>query len=213
MEHLVPIIACALVAGLAAWALNGAMLRLAESDAPILRRHLQVPVAAVLGGFAGLATSWAEALAFVVLAVASGLLTVIDIAEERLPDAIVLPLIPITAILLTSAAWVTGDWGALLRAIEAGAALFVFMFAMMIFSPDLGFGDVKLAAVTGLFCGWFSWGAVLLGFGAAWIAFAALGVVLLATRKRHGRASFAFGPFMILGAVLGVFWAGSVLAW
>ncbi len=167
-----------------------------------------MPVAAVLGGLAGLAGSWAEMLAFVVLAIAAGLLTVIDLAEERLPDAIVLPLIPITLVLFTIAAAVTGDWWSLLRAVEAGAALFVFVFAMMIFSPDLGFGDVKLAAITGAFCGWFSWGAVLLGFAAAWITFAALGVVLLATRKRHGRSSFAFGPFLILGAVLGVFWAG-----
>ena len=204
---------CATVAGLAAWALNGYMLSIAESDARILRSHLQVPVAAVLGGLAGLAGSWAESLAFVVLAIASGLLTVIDLAEERLPDAIVLPLIPITVVLLTLAAAVTGEWWSLLRAVEAGAGLFAFVFVMMIFAPDLGFGDVKLAAITGAFCGWFGWGAVLLGFSAAWITFAALGVVLLATRKRHARGSFAFGPFLILGAVLGVFWAGCVLPW
>jgi leader peptidase (prepilin peptidase)/N-methyltransferase len=172
-----------------------------------------VPVAAALGGLAGLAGSWAETLTFIVLAVASGLLTVIDLAEERLPDIIVLPLIGATVVLLTLSAWVTGDWAALLRALGAGAGLFVFVFAMMVFSPDLGFGDVKLAAVTGAFCGWFSWGSVLLGFAAAWITFAALGVVLLATRRRHGRSSFAFGPFLILGAVLGVPWADVSLPW
>jgi leader peptidase (prepilin peptidase)/N-methyltransferase len=209
----VPVVVCALVAGLAAWALNGFMLRQATSEAAILHKYLQVPVAAVLGGLAGLASTWAEMFAFVVLAVAASLLTVIDIAEERLPDAIVVPLIPITIAALTLAAAFTGNWWALLRAVEAGAALFAFVFLMMVFSPDLGFGDVKFAAVTGAFCGWFSWGTVLLGFGAAWITFAVVGVVLLATRKHHGRSSFAFGPFMILGAVLGVFWAGAVLAW
>lgn len=203
----------AVAAGLAAWSLNGFMLRHAESEARILHSRLQVPVAAVLGGLAGLAASWAEMLVFVVLAIASGLLTVIDLAEERLPDAIVLPMIPITLLLFTVAAAVTGEWWSLLRALEAGAALFAFVFVMMVFSPDLGFGDVKLAAITGAFCGWFGWGAVMLGFAAAWIAFAALGVVLLATRKRHGRSSFAFGPFLILGAVIGVFWAGYVLPW
>ncbi|HEY3546878.1 MAG TPA: prepilin peptidase [Propionicimonas sp.] len=206
-------VVCAVVAGVAAWSLNGFMLRNAESEAWILKSHLQVPVAAVLGGLAGLAGSWAEMLAFVVLAIAAGLLTVIDLAEERLPDAIVLPMIPITLVLFTLAAAVTGEWWPLLRALEAGTALFVFVFLMMIFSPDLGFGDVKLAAITGAFCGWFGWGAVLLGFAAAWITFAALGVVLLATKERHGRSSFAFGPFLILGAVLGVFWSGAVLPW
>ena len=212
MVTAVACVAGALVAGLAAWALNDFMLRNAKSDAPILRRHLQVPVAALLGGLAGMAGSWAEMLAFVVLAIASGLLFVIDLAEERLPDAIVLPLMPVTLILLTLAAAVTGEWWSLLRAVEAGAALFAFVFVMMIFSPDLGFGDVKLAAITGAFCGWFGWGAVLLGFAAAWMTFAVVGVVLIAIRRRRGM-SFAFGPFLIFGAVLGVFWAGYVLPW
>ena len=113
-----PVLTCvigALVAGLAAWALSGFMLRNAESDARILRSHLQVPVAALLGGLAGLAGSWAEMLVFVVLAIAGGLLTVIDLAEERLPDAIVLPMIPITLLLFTVAATVTGAWWSLLR--------------------------------------------------------------------------------------------------
>lgn len=208
----------AVVAGMAAWALTGFMLGTATSDAPILRRRLQVPVAAVLGGLAGLAPSWSETLAFVVLAVASGLLTVVDLAEERLPDAIVLPLLPITAALFTFAAWVTGDWAALGRAGLAAVAMFVLYFLMMMFSPDLGFGDVKLAAVVGAFCGWFGWGAAMLGFAAAWILFALTGLVALATRKRglmgsELKTSLPFGPFMILGAVVGAFWAGAVLPW
>lgn len=207
------ILVCALVAAAGAWALTGFMRRCATSDAPILRRWVHVPVAAALGGLAGLAASWAEMLAFVVMAVAAGLLTVIDLAEERLPDAIVLPLIGLTAVLLTVAAWTTGDWAALARAGLSGLALFILYFVMMIFSPDLGFGDVKLAAVAGAFCGWFSWGAVLLGFGASWATFAVAGMVMLATRRRGRSGSLAFGPFLVLGSVLGVFWAGCLLPW
>lgn len=207
------VLICALVAGAAAWALTGFMRRCATSDAPILRSRLHVPVAVLLGGLAGLASSWTQMLAFVVLAVASGLLTVIDLAEERLPDVIVLPLLGITAVLLTLAAWVDGDWTALIRAGLAALALFVLYFVMAIFSPDLGFGDVKLAAVAGAFGGWFGWGAVLLGFGAGWATFAIAGMVLLATRRRDRKSSLAFGPFLILGAVLGVFWAGALLTW
>ncbi|MFT4110211.1 prepilin peptidase [Propionicimonas sp.] len=207
------VLLCALLAALAAWALTGFMRSCATSDAAILRSRAQLPVAAVLGGLAGLAHSWAEMLAFVVLAVASGLLTVIDLAEERLPDRIVLPLIGLTAGLLTLAAWTTGEWSALGRAGLAAVALFVLYFVMMVFSPDLGFGDVKLAAVAGAFGGWFGWGAVVLGFGAGWITFAIAGLALMVARRRGRKGSFAFGPFLILGAVLGVFWAGAVLSW
>ena len=208
----------ALVAGLAAWALTGFMLGTAESDAPLLRRRLQVPVAAVLGGLAGLAGSWAELVTFVVLAVASGLLTVVDLAEERLPDAIVLPLLAVTAGLFTVAAWTTGAWPALGRAGIAAVAMFVLYFVMAVFASDLGFGDVKLAAVTGAFCGWFGWGAVLLGFAAAWLLFAVTGVIALATRKRgltgsELKTSLPFGPFLILGAVAGMFWAAVAAPW
>lgn len=203
----------ALVAALATWALTPYLRRCAVSNAPILRQWWHVPTAAVLGGLAGLAHSWAETLAFVVLAVASGLLTVIDLAEERLPDLIVLPLIGLTAVLLTVAAWSTGNWPALVRAGWAALALFALYFVMMIFSPDLGFGDVKLAVVAGAFGGWFGWGSVLLGFGAAWATFAIAGMVLLATRKRKWKGSLAFGPFLILGSVLGVFWAAGLLTW
>jgi len=146
-------------------------------------------------------------LVFVVLAIAGGLLTVIDLAEERLPDAIVLPMIPITLLLFTVAAAVTGEWWSLLRAIEAGAVLFAFVFVMMIFSPDLGFGDVKLAChhrgllrLVRLGCG-------AVGFAAAWMTFAVIGVGADRDQEAQGHV-VRLRPVPDLRAVLGVFWAG-----
>ena len=207
------ILICALAAGAAAWALTGFMRHSATSDAPILHSWLHVAVAAVLGGLAGLASSWAEMAVFVVLAVASGLLTVIDFAEERLPDVIVLPLLGITAVLLTVAAWITGEWGSLLRAVIAAAALFVLYFVMMIFSPDLGFADVKLIAIAGLFMGWFGWGAVVMGACLGWVSYAIPGCARMFRTTKGERGSLPLGPFIILGSVLGVFWAGAFLTW
>lgn len=207
------VLVCALFAATAAWALTGFMRHCATSDAPILRTWLHVVVAAVLGGLAGLASSWFELAAFVVLAVASGLLTVIDFAEERLPDLIVLPLLGITAVLLTLAAWTSGDWTRLGRAALAALALFALYFLMMIFSPDLGFGDVKLVAVVGLFLGWFGWGAVVIGACLGWVTYAIPGLVRMFNRKRGERGSLPLGPFIILGAVIGAFWAGTFLPW
>ncbi len=207
------VLICGVLAALAAWALTGFMRHCATSDAPILRRWWHLAVAAVLGGLAGLAPSWAEMAAFTVLAVASGLLTVIDLAEERLPDLIVLPLIGLTAVLLTVAAWTTGNWAALGRAGLAALALFALYFVQMIFSPDLGFGDVKLAVAVGAFLGWFGWGAVLLGACLGWVTYAVPALVRLRKTKQGERGSLPLGPFMILGSVLGVFWAGAMLTW
>ena len=207
------VLICALLAGVAAWALTGFMRRSATSDARILRSWVHVPVAAVLGGLAGLASSWAEMLAFVVLAVGAGLLVVVDFAEERLPDVIVLPLLGATPVLLTIAAWTTGAWGSLVRALIAAVALFVLYFVMAYFSPDLGFGDVKLIAIAGLFLGWFGWGAVVLGACLGWVTYSVPGFVRMFTARKGERGSLPLGPFIILGAVLGVFWAGAFLPW
>lgn len=208
-----PVLICALVAGVAAWALTGFMRHSATSDAAILRSRLQIPIAVVLGGLAGLASGWAEMAAFVVLAVGASLLVVVDLAEERLPDVIVLPLLGSTAVLLTLAAWTTGAWGSLIRALLAAVALFVLYFVMAAFSPDFGFGDVKLIAVAGLFMGWFGWGAVVLGACLGWVTYAVPGLVRLFTSKKGERGSLPFGPFIILGAVIGVFLAPVLIAW
>jgi leader peptidase (prepilin peptidase)/N-methyltransferase len=208
-----PVVVCALLAGAGAWALSGFLRHCATSDAPILRKGLHVAVAAALGALAGLASSVPEMAAFVVLAVASGLLTVIDLAEERMPDAIVLPLFGITAALLTVAAWTNGQWGQLGRAGLAALALFALYFAMMVFSPDLGFADVKLIAVAGLFLGWFGWGAVVIGACLGWVTYAVPGLVRMVTRKPGERGSLPFGPFIILGAVIGALWAGTLAPW
>ena len=84
---------------------------------------------------------------------------------------------------------------------------------MMIFSPDLGFGDVKLAAIAGAVRR-----LVRLGRRAARLR-SRLGDLrrdrrgAASPREARRKGSLAFGPFMILGAVLGVFWAGALLTW
>ena len=68
----------------------------------------------------------------------------------------------------------------------------------------MGGGDVKLAGLVGLVLGWHGWTALVVGAAAAFVLGAgyALGLVLLrrATRATH----IAFGPWMIVGAVLGI---------
>lgn len=202
---------CAAVAALAAFLLTPFMRSCAISDAKILGQWVHVVVAGVFGALAGLAPSWPEQLTFTVLAVAAALLTVIDFAEERLPDRIVYPLMIATPLLLTLAAAVQGQWGSLLRAVITGVGLTIVYFVMFCFARDLGFGDVKLAFVIGAVGGWFSISAVLLGFAIGWGSFAVVAIIMLLTGRRKRKTSLPFGPFMILGAVLGIFGAPLIL--
>jgi len=66
----------------------------------------------------------------------------------------------------------------------------------------LGMGDVKLAALLGLYLGWLGWSTVLTGAVAGFVVQAALALVLLAARRVGRRDALPFGPAMLVGAAL-----------
>ncbi|MDV7999871.1 A24 family peptidase [Rhodococcus sp. IEGM 1408] len=210
MTILVPALAGALVCGGLAAAATRWMGRLADSNSRWLRSGLHIALAAAGGaGAAVLATNWAELVAFAALAVACGLLMAIDLAVFRLPDAIVLPMYLVLLAGLTAAAALSGDWGALGRAVICGLALLAFYFVLALINPSgLGLGDVKLSGVLGMFLGWLGWPAVVAGTLAAFVINAVVALVLLSAGRVGVKSGIAFGPAMVLGAVLGAaYWA------
>lgn len=143
----------------------------------------------------------ALAPALLVLAAASVPLAVIDVREHRLPNRITVPLVPAIAALLALAAWGTGAWDRLARALLAGAALFLaYLLLHVAYPAGMGFGDVKLAPTLGMALGWWSWDAVLWGTVAAFALSAASSLALLASRRASLRSAVPFGPFMLAGA-------------
>jgi leader peptidase (prepilin peptidase)/N-methyltransferase len=155
--------------------------------------------------------SW-ELPAFLFLAGAAVLLTVIDLQHKLLPNRIVLPSIGIGAGLLAVAALGTGEWTALLRGVVAAAVLYVVFVVLVLISPrSIGMGDAKLAALLGLYLGWLGWELVLLGIAAGFVVQAVLAVLLLATRRVGLKGELPFGPAMLLGAALVIGWSDALL--
>ena len=149
----------------------------------------------------------AQLPAYLYLAAIAVALSAIDLDVRRLPDAIVLPSYIVLAVLFGFAAIITGDGGSLLRAALAGAALFAFYFAVAFAYPaGMGFGDVKLAGIIGIALGWVGWGALLVGAFAAFLVGAVVGVAIIATRRGGRKTAIPFGPFMLLGADIGIGW-------
>jgi leader peptidase (prepilin peptidase)/N-methyltransferase len=132
-------------------------------------------------------------------------LALIDVDVKRLPDALTLPSYVVGGVLLAIPAVVDHNGHGLLRAALGGAAMFAVYFALCFAYPaGMGFGDVKLSGVLGLYTawlGWDVWGAgLLLGFLSG--GFFGIALVLL---KRGGRkTAVPFGPFMLLGALVAV---------
>jgi leader peptidase (prepilin peptidase)/N-methyltransferase len=156
----------------------------------------------------------AELPAYLYLAAIAVALTMIDFDVRRLPDAIVLPSYAVGAVLLIPAAVAHGDWWAIVRGLLAMAALWTFYLVLALVYPGgMGFGDVKLAGLLGLYLGWLGWSSVLVGTFAAFLLGGLAGAALLATRRAGRKSAIPFGPAMLAGALVALFVAGPVTTW
>jgi leader peptidase (prepilin peptidase) / N-methyltransferase len=135
-------------------------------------------------------------------------LTLIDIDCRRLPNVIVLPSYPVVLVLLASAAAWQHDLAALVRALVGTAALFgVYFLLAMVHPAGMGFGDVKLAGVLGAALAYLSYSALVVGAFAAFFIAALVGVVLIVSRRASRKTAIPFGPYMIAGSLLAMFFA------
>ncbi|MFF3601943.1 prepilin peptidase, partial [Kitasatospora indigofera] len=127
----------------------------------------------------------------------------VDVIEKRLPDAVVLPALAATAVLLAIAAAVTGDWGSLLGAVLGAVALFALYFLLALISPSgIGMGDVKLAGLVGLVLGSAGWAVWLGGALAGFLVGGLVSLVALLMRRVTLSGSLPFGPSMLAGLYL-----------
>jgi leader peptidase (prepilin peptidase)/N-methyltransferase len=144
-------------------------------------------------------------VAFLYLAAVSVALALIDLDVHKLPNAIVLPAYAVGAVLLTSASILSGEYSVLLRAGIAMAALFLAYFLMaFVYPAGMGLGDVKLAGVLGLYLGWVGWGAVIIGALGAFILGGVYAFVLILGKRANRKSGIPFGPWMLVGAWLGI---------
>ncbi|MEO3932455.1 A24 family peptidase [Micrococcaceae bacterium Sec7.4] len=161
---------------------------------------------------------WLVLLACTYLAVTAVRLTVIDVRHHLLPDRIVFPAYAAAGVLLLGAVAVHAASGAPaaaavpdggaglfgvpgLRVVAGGAALWLFYFLLRAaYPPGMGFGDVKLAGVLGMYLGFLGWPHVFAGTFAAFLFGGLWSLGLLVSRRGNLKSSIPFGPFMLAGA-------------
>ncbi|AYG05279.1 prepilin peptidase [Gryllotalpicola protaetiae] len=161
---------------------------------------------------AHLTASILSLVAFLYLAAISIALALIDLDTHKLPNAIVLPSYLVGGVLLGAASVVTRDWAQLVTMLAGGAALFALYFVIAFISPrGMGFGDVKLAGVLGLFLGHLGVAQLVVGAFAAFLLGGLFAIVLLVARRAGRKSGIPFGPWMLAGAWLGAI-AGAPLA-
>lgn len=167
-----------------------------------------VLAAAVVGGTVGAIVGrdwWLVAL--VPLVPVCVALAVIDWHTRLLPSRIVLPA-TVYVLLVALIGWgVTGDHDDLVRAaIGLAVARSVYWLLWFIHSAGMGFGDVRLSALLGFALGHVGWGELALGMYAGFLVFGVPGLVLALVRWDRAllKTAFPFGPFMLVGALIGL---------
>jgi leader peptidase (prepilin peptidase)/N-methyltransferase len=139
---------------------------------------------------------------FAWLAAVTPRLVATDLAEHRLPDAIVLPGYPVVlaAVLLQAWASHTAPLQPVLAGLGCGLVLLFLHLA-----GGMGLGDVKLAPLLGALVAAAVTGGAVLWLVLTFLIGGAAAAVVLA--RRGARARMAFGPPMLLAA-----WAVLLLA-
>lgn len=188
--------------------------RCRDCSAPISARYPLVE-AATAALFVGMALTFGYdvvLVAFVYLAAISVALALIDLDHKRLPNVIVLPSYPVVLVLLGIAALVNAQGDDWIRAVEGMAALFAFYFVLAFVYPSgMGFGDVKLAGVLGGCLGWLGWGQLVLGGFLGFLFGAVVGIALMVIRRAGRKSQVPFGPFMLAGALVAVWWGEPIV--
>lgn len=132
--------------------------------------------------------------------------TLTDLERRVIPNA-VLGAGAIAAVIIAG----IGDPGSLSDRAIAAAAAGGFLFLVALAYPrGMGMGDVKLAAVMGLYLGRAVAPGLLIGFAAgALVGLAMIARLGASARKR----AVPFGPFLALGGVIALWWGNALVDW
>lgn len=165
--------------------------------------------------FAAMAWRWGwdgvlVLIPFLFLAAVLVVVSLIDLEHYRIPDRIVFPGVGISAALIALVTLIEEFDPVFLRnAVIGSVAYFALLLVPhLVYPKGMGFGDVKLALLMGLFLGWIyadpfdgialvMW-ALVLGSGLGVVA--GVGFALI----RGRRAEFPFGPALAAGCLLAV---------
>ena len=173
--------------------------------------------AAVIGAIVGATVGrdwWLVAL--VPLVPVCVALAVIDWHTRLLPTRIVLPATAYVVLVALVGWGISGDRDDLVRAvIGLVIARSAYWLLWFIHSAGMGFGDVRLAALLGFSLGHVGWGELLLGMYAGFLVFGLPGLLLALVRWDRAllRSAFPFGPFMLVGGLVGLVLGPAAAAW
>ena len=181
----------------------------------------QYPLVEIFTGliFLLLVTCHLSLVTLIYYIVVSSLLIVIfvyDLKHYIIPDKIIYPVIVIVFLyrILSFGHWSLGFgiFEGLKMPLIVGFSAGGFFFLIWLISRGrwMGFGDVKLGFFMGLFL---SWPNILVALFSAFFIGAIIGIGLIIAGKKTLKSQVPFGPFLVTGTFIALFWGQNLINW
>ena len=138
---------------------------------------------------------------------------VYDLKHYIIPDKVLFPAIAVALaydiFLLFATQRPLLSFFSFLIAVIAASGFFLAIF-LVSGGKWMGFGDVKLAILLGLILGWPN---ILIGLFLSFFFGAIIGVAMMILRKKSIKSEIPFGPFLITGTLVALFWSQQIIQW
>jgi leader peptidase (prepilin peptidase) / N-methyltransferase len=137
------------------------------------------------------------------------LLTIVDLREHRLPNALTMPMLAVVPLGLGLAhllsnpspeggGWSGAGWGAVIWLGVLG------LLWLITRGRGMGLGDVKLGPSLGATLGWLGVDTAALGLVLAFVLGGVISLGLLISKRVDRRTAIPFGPFLLAGGLFAV---------
>lgn len=132
-----------------------------------------------------------------------------DLKHYIIPDKIIYPAIAIAGIFKF---FLSNEFSIFQFSIFSafGAALFFLTVVLITRGKGMGIGDIKLAFLMGLVLGWPN---IIVALFLAFTLGASVGVILILLKKKTMKSEVPFGPFLIIGLLLALFFGERIVNW
>ena len=190
--------------------------------APLPRRWLYVELvtAALFGVFAARYGDELTIVPLLLLAASLVAVSVIDLQLLRIPDRVTFPTLGLALPLVLGVSLRHDVPDAFVGALVGAVAYFVVLLVPhLIYPRGMGFGDVKLGLVMGLYLGWLGWSdlhhvggpiqLVLYGLMLGCTFGVVFGTISMVATRRRGE--FPFGPALALACLVVAFFASDLV--
>jgi len=141
-----------------------------------------------------------------------------DLVYTTIPDEIVFPTMGLVAFFHLAGVEVVASpppsgpngflGGVLLVAL--GAAGFFYFLVLVTKGRGMGMGDVKLVFLMGFLLGW---PKIMVAIYLAFLTGAIIGVILILIGKKKFGQTIPFGPFLVTGTIIALFWGEKIFSW